>query len=370
MDSSADLTAPSFRTQLLRRSFLGAGTAGVMALVLALAAALELIEPEVAAEGCIALALLVAVFYALLKSGINWRFADPSLATGQLAAAFVLLGYLTYRADDAPSLLAALYLIAMLYGVLRLPQQRLVVLAMVALVLHGVALFMLIDQGRKIDPAAAWTHFGALAAGLFWFAYASGAINRLRARLALTQRSLRELEREARERATRDALTGTYHRRALVEALEREASRAARTGKPLSIARIDLDRFRGVNETHGLAAGDAVLKRFAAVAQRAIRDVDVLGRYGGKEFLLLMPDTDLAGAVVAAERVRAAVDRESFRDLAGERRITCSSGLAQYRKAENLAHTVGRAEASLNYGKAAGRNRVIALNEQGRPLAA
>jgi diguanylate cyclase len=245
-----------------------------------------------------------------------------------------------------------------------------VVLAGAALVLHGVALFMLIDQGRRVDPASTWMQFGALAVGLLWFAYAAGAVNRLRAKLAETQRGLRALASEAREQANRDALTGAYHRRSLVDAFAREAARSDRSGKPLSIARIDLDRFRAVNEAHGLAAGDAVLKRFAAVAQRAIRDVDVLGRYGGKEFLLVMPDTALAGALIAAERVRAAVDRESFRDLAGERRITCTGGLAQYRKGENLAHTIGRAEASLNYGKAAGRNRVIALNEQGRPLAA
>jgi diguanylate cyclase (GGDEF)-like protein len=367
---SPDLTAPGFARQWLRRSFLGAGTAAAMALVLVLAAALGVIDAEVAAEGCIALAVLVAAFYAILRSGRNWRYADPSLATAQLASAFVLLGYLTYRTGGAPSLLAALYLIAMLYGVLRLPRQRLMVLAIVALVLHGVALFMLIDRGRKIDLASAWTQFGALAVGLFWFAYAAGAVSRLRGRLSDTRRGMRALATEAREHASRDALTGAYHRRALIEAFEREAARSDRSGKPLSIARIDVDRFRTVNEAHGLAAGDAVLKRFAAVAQRAIRDVDVLGRYGGKEFIVVMPDTSLAGALIAAERIRSAVDRESFRDLAGERRITCTSGLAQYRKGENLAHTVGRAEASLNYGKAAGRNRVIALNEQGRPLAA
>jgi diguanylate cyclase (GGDEF)-like protein len=370
MNDSADQTAPSLASQLLRRSYLGAGTAGVMALVLALAAVLGVLDPGVAAEGCIALAALVLVFYALLKKGIGWRWGDPSLAIWQLASIFVLLGYLTYRSGDAPPFLLALYLIAMLYGVLRLKRQRLMALALVALVLNGVALFMLIDQGRKIDQASVWTQFGALAAGLFWFAYAAGALNRLRTRLVEAQRGLRMMAHEAREQASRDQLTGAYQRRALIDVLRREAARADRSGKPLSIARIDLDRFRAVNEAHGLEAGDAVLKRFTAVAQRAIRDVDVIGRYGGKEFLLVMPDTSLSGAVVAAERVRAAVNRESFRDLAGERRITCTSGLAQYRKGENLAHTVGRAEASLNYGKAAGRNRVVALNEQGRPLAA
>lgn len=345
----------------LRRSYLGAGAAAIMALVLSLGAVLGLFDAEIAVEGSIVLAAIVAAFYALLRLGWSQRFADPSLAAAQLAAAFLYLAYLTYRTEDAPAALALLYAAAMLYGVLRLEPARLAWLAGLALVAHGTALFMLIDAGHRIDLAAAWTQFGALALTLFGFAFAASAVSRLRERLAEARRAALDIAEEAKERASRDVLTGTYHRGHLLEVLEREASRAFRTGRALSVARVEIDRFRRVNDELGYAAGDAVLKRFAEVALRAIRDVDVFGRYGGKEFLLVMPDTDPAGAVIAGERLRAAVNRESFPALESAWRITCSIGLAQYRKGEKPARLLSRAEGSLNYAKAAGRDRVFAL---------
>src|SRR5205814_5306661 len=139
---------------------------------------------------------------------------------------------------------------------------------------------------------ALWSQFGAVVIGLAWIAFCAGAVTRLRARLSESARLLHELSEEARELASRDALTGAYHRGHLMETLEREVSRSNRTGKPLSVVRLDIDRFRELNETLGPALGDTVLRRFAASAGEAKRDVDVFGRYGGKEFLMIMPDTD------------------------------------------------------------------------------
>lgn len=343
-----------------RRSLLGAGSVAVMALVLALAAVLELIEPEVAAEGCIALAVLAGVFHVLLRTGYSARFSDAGFISAQLAAVFLLLAYLTYRAEDTPSVISVLYLVAMLYGVLQLDRTRLAILAAVALVTHGTALFMLIDHGHKISFAAAWTQFGALALGLAWFTIAAGTVLRLRARLSDAHRRLHDLAAEANQRASRDTLTGAYHRHHLIEALEREIARAERIGKPLSVARVDLDRLGSVNESHGHAAGDIALKRFTAAAASAMRDVDIFGRYGGKEFLAIMPDTDLNGAVIAAERVRAAVGREPVPEVHGKRHLSCTLGVAEHRKGENTRLILGRAEAGLNYAKAAGRDRVVA----------
>lgn len=195
-----------------RRSLLGTGSVAVMALVLALAAVLELIEPEVAAEGCIALALLADVFHAALRTGYSARFSDAGFISAQLVAVFLLLAYLTYRTEDTPSAIPVLYLVAMLHGALQLDRTRLAVLAAVALVTHGTALFMLIDHGHRINLAAVWTQFGALALALAWFTFAAGTVLRLRARLTEAHRRLHDLAGEANERASRDALTGTYHR--------------------------------------------------------------------------------------------------------------------------------------------------------------
>src|SRR5882672_8706233 len=339
----------------LRRSYLGAGAAAMGALVLSLGAVLGLFDAEVAVEGSIVLALIVAAFYALLRSGFSQRFDDPALSAAQLAVAFIYLAYLTYRTEDAPAALALLYAVTMLYGMLRLDPGRLALLAVLAVVSHGVMLFMLIDAGHLKDLAAAWTQFGALALALAAFVAAAGTVKRLRERLSEANRRLVEVAEEANDRASRDALTRVYHRRHLLEALEREASRATRWDKPLSIARVDIDRFRSLNAELGYDVGDAVLSRFAEVAQTALRDVDVFGRYGGKEFLLIMPDTDLAGAVIAGERLRAAVNGARFAVDAG-RRVTCTSGVTQYVKGERVSSLLTRAEASLSYAKAAGRD--------------
>ena len=173
---------------------------------------------------------------------------------------------------------------------------------------------------------------------------------------------------EAGQRASRDPLTGVYHHRHLMDALEREIARAERIGKPLSIARVDLDWLGSVNQAHGPAAGDIALRRFTEAASAALRDVDVFGRYGGKEFLALMPDTDLQGAIIAAERIRAAVGREPVPEVRGRRQLSCTLGVAEHRKGENTRLVIGRAEAGLNYAKAAGRDRVIALGADGRPI--
>jgi diguanylate cyclase (GGDEF)-like protein len=344
----------------LRRSLLGMGTVSVMALVLALAAVLELLDPETAVEGCVALAVLAGVSFGMLRTGASARFQEQDFMCGQMVAAFLLLAWLTFRSGGAPSAIAVLYVVAFLYGVLQLDRGRLAVVAAIALVAHGVALFVLIDQGQKIHQAAAWTQFGALVLAFAWLTYAAGVVLRLRTRLAEALGRLHDLAEEAKERASRDALTGAYNRNHMIDALEREIARAERVGKPLSVARVDLDRLAQLNEAHGHSVGDIALKRFTQAAGDALRDVDILGRYGGKEFLILMPDTALDGALIAAERVRSAVAREPMPEVEGRRTLSCTAGVAEHRKGENTRLVLARAEAHLNLGKAGGRDRVVA----------
>lgn len=343
-----------------RRTLLGTGTASAMALVLALAAVVELISPEAATEGCLALAIGGGACYGLLRSRYGARFSDAGYVTGQLAAAGLVLAWLTFRTDAAPAVMTTLYLLAFVYGALQLDRTRLIIAGAIALVLHGTALFLLIDHEHPIPLAATWAQFWALVLAFAWLVYAAGVLLRLRARLAQAHRRLHDQSEQARERETRDALTGAYNRSYLVDALEREMARAERVGKPLSIARVDLDHLGAINETHGQAAGDIALKRFAQAAASALRDVDHLGRYGGKGFLILMPDTNQGGAVIAAERVRAAVAREPVPEVEGRRNLSCTVGVAEHHKGENTRLLLARAEAHLNLGKAGGHDRVVA----------
>jgi diguanylate cyclase (GGDEF)-like protein len=171
--------------------------------------------------------------------------------------------------------------------------------------------------------------------------------------------------------ATYDPLTGAYNRRTFHEIAEREMSRARRAGQPLSIVMLDIDHFRAVNEKHGHRIGDQLLQRLGEVLRNALRKEDMLVRFGGEEFLVLLPDVPGPGAVVVAGRLRKAVASEEI--VLGDVRLaaTVSAGVAARldEGPESVDTLVARAEEALALAKRRGRNRVVALS-LGRSIAA
>jgi diguanylate cyclase (GGDEF)-like protein len=168
--------------------------------------------------------------------------------------------------------------------------------------------------------------------------------------------SLAEALRELREQAITDPLTALYNRRFLQDYLPRELARARRRGAPVAILMIDLDRFKRVNDTAGHAAGDSVLTKVGALLKRHIRTSDVACRYGGEEFLLVLPETALDGARRKAEQIRAGIERN--RDvLLG---VTASLGVALFPDHAADPDALTRAaDLALYEAKARGRNRVV-----------
>jgi diguanylate cyclase (GGDEF)-like protein/PAS domain S-box-containing protein len=164
-----------------------------------------------------------------------------------------------------------------------------------------------------------------------------------------------ELMREREHLARTDPVTQLMNRRAAEEVLEREASRAQRFGSRISVALIDLDHFKQVNDRHGHAAGDEALRATAQVINAAMRGVDVAARWGGDELLAILPATGLEGARSFAERVRAAVELLGPGVMHG---ATLSVGVAELQPGEDWSDAVRRADARLYEAKDAGRNRV------------
>ena len=158
-----------------------------------------------------------------------------------------------------------------------------------------------------------------------------------------------------------DHLTGLLNRRAFVEAVELEMQRWARFPRPLSLVMIDADHFKRINDQYGHAAGDAVLRHLAAGMTATFRAMDVLARFGGEEFVVLMPHTDVASAIQHAERLRSAI--EALRiplDDGGELRITASFGVAACRPDDDsLDAAIAGADECLYRAKRQGRNRVV-----------
>ncbi len=158
--------------------------------------------------------------------------------------------------------------------------------------------------------------------------------------------------------ARRDPLTGTANRRAFVEELSRAVARAGRTGAPLSLVALDVDRFKAFNDEHGHAAGDAVLSAVAARAGEILRAGDLLARTGGEEFAALLPGADLAAAFDAAERIRGRIAAAPVEVAGRALAVTASFGCAELRPGEDGEALLGRADARLYEAKRAGRNRV------------
>jgi two-component system cell cycle response regulator len=161
--------------------------------------------------------------------------------------------------------------------------------------------------------------------------------------------------------STTDGLTGVHNRAYLMEALEREYINNDRHGQPLSCLLIDVDHFKSFNDDHGHLVGDHVLRQTAQLIAAQIRKGDILARYGGEEFVVLLPATNLANAVVLAEKIRAAVALATYIDADLTLNVTISLGVADNCSAhsENADALLGHADSALYAAKHQGRNRVV-----------
>ncbi|MCI0435445.1 MAG: PleD family two-component system response regulator [Gemmatimonadetes bacterium] len=181
-------------------------------------------------------------------------------------------------------------------------------------------------------------------------------------RIKRLQDMLEEKNRELERLSVSDGLTGLYNHRYILELLHDEFERAGRTGGPLSVAMLDLDRFKSINDSYGHQAGDRVLQQVGEILRGTARDVDRLGRYGGEEFLIILPATDTDGAAIFVERVRTAVEQYGF---AVPTSMTVSAGVATYPSDGifNIETLVRRADEALYAAKAAGRNRIARFDQ-------
>ncbi len=172
----------------------------------------------------------------------------------------------------------------------------------------------------------------------------------------LTERT--RLEERLNDLASYDPLTGALNRRALMERVESELERCSRDGAPFSLAIVDLDHFKNVNDTWGHAAGDEVLKALAEACRRALRPADVFGRFGGEEFIALLPAADADEAADIAERLRRLTEESAIATPEGVIRVTLSAGHTTALPGDSPDDLLRRADSALYESKRSGRNRV------------
>jgi diguanylate cyclase (GGDEF)-like protein/PAS domain S-box-containing protein len=178
---------------------------------------------------------------------------------------------------------------------------------------------------------------------------------------------IHELQKQLREQVMRDPLTGMYNRRFLDDALQAEVARAVREREPLSLMMLDIDRFKRVNDNHGHQAGDEVLKMLADILRSEARRTDVACRYGGEEFVLLLPKMDLESARVRAERWRQMFAEMEVPVETGKLKCTLSVGIAVFPAHASTAEDLLRnGDRALYLAKALGRNRVVTCDRSGQ----
>jgi two-component system cell cycle response regulator len=186
-------------------------------------------------------------------------------------------------------------------------------------------------------------------------------IKMLQVELTRANENLARVNDELRRVAVTDALTGLHNRRNVEELLHEMFEHSVRLHEPLACAMFDLDHFKSVNDTYGHQAGDAVLQQAAGILKASAREIDKVGRYGGEEFIVLLPGTVLDAAVTFAERTRQQVESHTFTFEGGSLRRTISCGVAAFPhpRIEHREALVKAADDALYVAKELGRNRVV-----------
>jgi diguanylate cyclase (GGDEF)-like protein len=299
--------------------------------------------------------------YIALRSGWSERFRDPSLSLWQLGMGVVAVnwGYLICGPMRTSALFPLMVIFA--FGAFALRWRQIAFLTVLA-VASLVAAVVLRQGGPWRAPAAAAVDplqvdvynvlmiLVVLPALAVIAARLSGLRQKLRGQREALARALAEVERLA----VSDELTGLPNRRSMQAGLARSLALADRGIAPFCVAILDIDHFKAVNDALGHAAGDAVLREVARRGQAVLRATDVLGRWGGEEFLLLMPGgADAASAALA--RIRAALAAGGQASPA----VTLSAGIAAYRPGEDADALLARADRALYAAKHAGRDRVV-----------
>lgn len=302
-----------------------------------------------------AVLFVVIGFYGVFRLEFNLRFQEPSLMLPQLLSSLLIMLVVAYLERATQIALVPFILIAFSFGIFRLSTASLILLSVGCLSAYlGIIIMRAHTEGYEYAFRADLMQWFVLALTLPGMILVGKQIQNLRQLLRATRYQLEHYE----EKSVRDELTGLYNRRQLQTEMEQAKLRADTLSVPFSICLIDIDKFKDINDNHGHLSGDTILKEFSRLARESIRDTDVLGRYGGDEFLQILPDTDVKGAVMHAERLRVYAHFLDFQKILPQKHISLSIGVAQYRCGEKITDLISRADSALYQAKQLGRNRV------------
>lgn len=296
--------------------------------------------------------------YLLIRSGWSRRLDDPSMTVPQMVYAVACAAGAYALAGPLRGAVLPVLVVILMFGMFQLRPGRVALVGGYTVALFGAVMAaMAVQRPAVYRPEVELGHFLIVATMLPAVAMLAERLWRLRERGRDQRKALAAALARIRELATRDELTGLINRRHMVELLEQERQRSVRSGQRFSIALIDLDRFKEVNDRQGHAAGDALLRRFAQEAAASVRAADVLARWGGDEFVLLLTGTGAALARSGIERLLARLAQPHGTNAAEPIRFSC--GLTEHIAGEPVALALDRADRALYEAKSQGRGRVV-----------
>jgi diguanylate cyclase (GGDEF)-like protein len=304
--------------------------------------------------------LIIGTFTVLSEAGVGDRFTDHYLTVFQISAHMALqFVFLLSVPTIGIAFICVLFLI-FAFGTLRMTSaQAMITWTLAATGLAAVFLASDLPIGMpvatRLQRTASMLCF-VLVIGQCAFLGLFGAT----LRKILYQRSieLKAAYQRIEELAELDELTGSYNRRCIMRLLDTEMEKSRRASTPCAIALIDLDWFKRINDAHGHPVGDEVLRTFSITIFANIRPADRFGRYGGEEFLLLLPDTDGEAASRMLERLRSIVADLDWSAFSLGMRVTISAGVVTLRDVDTADTILARADSALYSAKAQGRNRI------------
>lgn len=315
------------------------------------------------------------LFYWMVKTGYYERWDEPTFVYYEIMVGMSALVYFMFWVDDVlrPTLVN-ITILGIIFGMFAVHRRHFIILAAYPVIAYAIAGAIDFWQGTYIIPLELFAfQLTIIILVMAFFTYISNKISKIRKnlnsdsvllkqqthRLESTYEELKKGLEDMSERAVKDGLTGLYNRRQFVETLNAQKIVAEMTGCPLGFLIIDIDHFKQVNDIHGHLAGDMILKSFKQLPARVLRKADFIARFGGEEFVVLLPNTDEKTMLDVAERVRAYIESITFDEIEPNYNITISIGSTFYHGNESLDEMMGRADKALYRAKEGGRNQVV-----------
>ncbi len=296
--------------------------------------------------------LVNAALFTVFRLHLNLRFADPSLTKLQVLIGVLMVFCILILGDQVHFLAVPFYSSLFVFAMLRLSKREVLQLEFCVLCSYAAAVAVRNTlYAGTIDLRIELIYLMLVVLSSVWYAFAAGYISSLRTRLKESRRAVEQL-------AIRDALTGVWNRRHIDHLLAAEIERKSRLGGNFCICMVDLDHFKTINDQFGHTMGDVVLQKVAEFMQSQLRSTDQIGRFGGEEFLILLPGITLKDTVDCAQRLLSNIATLNL--LAPHAHsVTISVGISECSASETPTALIDRADRALYVAKENGRNCLV-----------